>query len=727
MEGNDTRATANDLSANFIAIGNNQHFAEITGTLSASGDGDYFRFYASPGDVLTINQSSTTGLDSFIYLYDENGQELSSDDDSGGGRNSLLTYTVPEDGYAGAYYIRAGSFSDSGVGDYYLSVVVETQSSLNGTLEAGTYFVVVETDAAKSVPETDEGNNSAASGPVNYIQSTVPADLVVETVTAPADVRVGESISLSWTVKNQGGRTAQGPWTDTVYLSLDGTLDGEDIVLKTVVRPTGSLLPGESSYTVNETVQIPAGLALGSYTIIVKADTGGAVIEGDDENNTNTSALLVQATDLVVSAGSVTPTTTALGNTIHYSFTVKNEGNVTIENGWYDAIYLSSDPVFDSSDSELYIRYSSDDLPFGSGASFTVEGNITLEHQLAAGAQYILFVTDRYNYVSETGAAREGNNTYSVPLTIDAPDLVVSGSTSPATAILNQNVEVSFTVRNDGDVAAAAGRYNSVFISTDAIFDPSDTRLRDSYSSATLAPDGTQTFTENVTIPDVGTGLRYLVFVADSYNYQGETDNTNNVRIVPISLNAPDLVLFDPVAPLEATVNGPIELSWSVRNDGGFAAPAGWHDYVYLSSDQTLGGDDSILFSPYTGSSPLAPGASYEQSVTGTVPQRTAGQYYLIFAADGSESQGETNEGNNQVVVPIILEAPDLVVSGATGPSFAILRETISLTYTVKNQGQVAAPASWYDHVYLSTTPTGTDYYLGQDYAGSHAPLAARP
>ena len=76
----------------------------------------------------------------------------------------------------------------------------------------------------------------------------VRADLVVTTVGAPATGTGGQSLSLSYLVTNQGtGATLTGVWKDRVYLSLDDTFNGGDILLAercvkagaVVIGPTG--------------------------------------------------------------------------------------------------------------------------------------------------------------------------------------------------------------------------------------------------------------------------------------------------------------------------------------------------------------------------------------------------------------------------------------------------------------------------------------------------------
>jgi hypothetical protein len=73
-----------------------------------------------PGQTLTVRMESTA-FDAFLGLYNLDGAQVKSDDDSGGGSTALLTYT-----YTGttitAFYINAGTFGAGATGTYTLTV-----------------------------------------------------------------------------------------------------------------------------------------------------------------------------------------------------------------------------------------------------------------------------------------------------------------------------------------------------------------------------------------------------------------------------------------------------------------------------------------------------------------------------------------------------------------------------------------------------------------------------
>ncbi len=123
------------------------------------------------------------------------------------------------------------------------------------TLE-GNYDIVLVTDANNEVFEAEgENNNQSEVVPITVTRQL--ADLQVTEVGIGVEtIRVGESLTITWTVENFGeGETNSNFWYDSVYLSLDNSLgDSNDIFLGRV-RRTNSLSSG-SQYEATGTITI---------------------------------------------------------------------------------------------------------------------------------------------------------------------------------------------------------------------------------------------------------------------------------------------------------------------------------------------------------------------------------------------------------------------------------------------------------------------------------------
>jgi hypothetical protein len=96
---------------------------QLTGASPVNADGRRYAmwtFMGSAGQYVQIDMQSSD-IDCYLILQDQNGSQLSVNDDGGGGLNSRIAYTLP---YSGVFRIMAMSFRTSGVmfGTYNLSL-----------------------------------------------------------------------------------------------------------------------------------------------------------------------------------------------------------------------------------------------------------------------------------------------------------------------------------------------------------------------------------------------------------------------------------------------------------------------------------------------------------------------------------------------------------------------------------------------------------------------------
>ena len=210
---------------------------------------------------------------------------------------------------------------------------------LSAALSAGTYYLVVKTDAGGVINEsnlTTEINSAAIA-----LSMPPPPDLSVSSVASLlTTAQPGQSETVSWTVQNGGGSPASGTWTDNVYLSPDGLL--ADATLLGSVSHSGGLT-SSAFYTGTLTVTLSSTLADGSYQVIVVADAGDAVATDPNRANnqqTRPKPLGFGHVDLVP-AIIAAPATATSGDTLTVSWTTMNSGTAAALNNWVDRVYLS--------------------------------------------------------------------------------------------------------------------------------------------------------------------------------------------------------------------------------------------------------------------------------------------------------------------------------------------------------------------------------------------------
>ncbi len=110
-------------------------------------------------------------------------------------------------------------------------------------------------------------------------------DLVPTSVSAPTALTAAHpnpSLSISWTVANQGTGPASGSWTDRVWFSTNGVLDANSIALGDF--PITTTLAAGQNYSQTESVTLPFS-ASGHYTLFVQANVTKSLFEVNYANS----------------------------------------------------------------------------------------------------------------------------------------------------------------------------------------------------------------------------------------------------------------------------------------------------------------------------------------------------------------------------------------------------------------------------------------------------------
>src|SRR5581483_11291339 len=141
-----------------------------------------------------------------------------------------------------------------------------------------------------------------------------------------------------------------------------------------------------------------------------------------------------------------------------------------------------------------------------------------------------------------------------------------------------------------------------------------------------------------LTVPEYyGAGSYYLLFLTDPLGQVGEKTKANNFLAMPVTVQAPDLVVSSADAPASVIANETDQVSWTVTNNGAVPAAADWVDRVYLSADDTLdGGDTLVINQPISSQTPLAAGDSYTANASFIVPAAAATAHYLLFVVNAA-------------------------------------------------------------------------------------------
>jgi subtilase family serine protease len=537
-----------------------------------------------------------------------------------------------------------------------------------------------------------------SSGTVLVTSDDPPPDLVVTSLTVPANASAGATIDVADVTSNQGGGPA-GPSVTRFYLSANSALDPGDPELG--ARAIPALAPGTPSAG-SIALTIPPGTAAGTYQVLARADADGALVEEQEANNILARPIQIVRPDLVVSPLSA-PATTGAGLPITVSDTTRNQGAGAAGSS-STTFHLSTDSKLDAGDALLGSRAVPALAPNQSSSGATI---LTIPAGTAPGTHWLIARADATGAVAETS---ETNNTTVRSLQV-GPDLTVTSLTAPPAAEAGATIALGDTTANGGAGSAAAS-VTAFYLSTNTTLDAGDIVLG-SRSVPALGPGQSSAGTVTVTLPaNLGAGTYYVIARADNAAAVAETQEGNNTRATAVQVGA-DLVISAFTVPATAGAGQSITVSDSTKNQGGGSAGASTTTF-YLSTNTVLDAGDVPLGSRSVPG--LVAGGTSSASTILTIPAGTAaGSYRLIARADAGDEVTETQDANNTSSRAIQIGA-DLLVSLSV-PATAMAGTEIAVTDTTRNPGGGGAGA------------TTTAFYLSGDtsLSADDAALGSRP
>ncbi|MGP0104360.1 CARDB domain-containing protein, partial [Rhodoblastus sp.] len=713
-----------DLSGPFYIV--------VVSDQSAVGGSSQFTVDLSPSALLQVTQveappGTFSGQPVTLSWTVANNGPASTDVSSWSDSVYLST-----DGSFDSSSILLGSVGHSGVlgsgSSYTQSATVTTPVGLSGNF---TFFVVA------------DANNQVDQGPVHGVDKgstsidiilTPPPQLDVNLTGAPTAGQAGQQVTVSYDVANTGSSTTPNTsWTDNIYLSSDGAVDSGSILLASLGH-YGALAVGQS-YAVSTTVTLPRGIS-GPYYLVVETDAGNQVFQinrSDDVAASSPVAISNPVPELEVS-NVTAPTLLESGHQAAISWVVTNQGvgGTPVASGWTDNIVLSASGVPGASDN-IVLASVEDPNGLAPGASYTQSAVVNLPITLAGGAYSLFVVADANSGVTEANPTASVSTATPVNVVQSLAELDVTAISAPGAATAGNQVSVGWTVDNVGVAATNASYwFDDVYLSATPGLSGGAEEIGSFEHANPLAAGASYSDSETVQLPqNLATGTYYLVVQADAGGQIVEATGASVTDVSgPISVTAAsassggstsgggatspsnaDLTATSVATPAQTLSGQDFTVSWTVANNSG-VAQGGGDDLVYLSLDQVI--DPSDYYLGAVSQSALAAGASETFTETFAVPAGVSGNYYVLVAPD-EESTSYANVGvsNLMQVAPPPHGAgaslPSLVTTDVEAPTTTVSPgSSLSITYTVQDQGSGDAEGDWTDAVYLSTTPEWT-------------------
>ena len=260
------------------------------GTITA-GDRDYFRIDVGQAGSLRLQTSGAT--DTWGTLYGSDGSKITENDDSGPGRNFLISQGSMD---VGTYYLEVRGWSlRRTTGGYSLSVSGDARSTGTQLPAASAPSVTI-----NAIPAGDEGTDAqlgaaltggSYDGAPDHAWSVSGgtldnANLAAPTWTRPAvSADASHTVSLTVTVGGTGTNASNGS-SDTASTSRNTQVRDVPVQLPPATAPSVSInaiLAGNE----NATVQLGAALSGGAYDGAAEYDWS---VDGGTLDNANAAA-----------------------------------------------------------------------------------------------------------------------------------------------------------------------------------------------------------------------------------------------------------------------------------------------------------------------------------------------------------------------------------------------------------------------------------------------------
>jgi len=300
----------NNLTTGSVAIG-----GATTGALETTGDRDWFAVNLSAGTSYRFDLRGGTLTDPYLYLRNSAGLLLASDDDSGIGFDSLLTYTATA---SGTYYLEARAGSLASIGTYTLLAGTTTASIDDYTASTSTTGIVAVGGSATGRIEAGDDSDwfrvTLTAGTTYRIdlRGTTLADpylylrnIAGVIVGVDDDTGLGLDAQLFYTAGTTGtyyidaqSATLTGAGTYTVSVASVATVDdyGANTITAGSVAVGGTAsgninVAGDSDWfritlTAKATYQFDLrGVTLGDAYLTLRNSTGGLLASDDDSGD----------------------------------------------------------------------------------------------------------------------------------------------------------------------------------------------------------------------------------------------------------------------------------------------------------------------------------------------------------------------------------------------------------------------------------------------------------
>ncbi len=535
-------------------------------------------------------------------------------------------------------------------------------------------YVVQQADVdAGSVKNSATATGNPPTGdPVASDPSTVtitadqdPAIGIVKTADK-TDLVVGETVTYTFTVTNTGTVTLSDVAVAEGAFSGAGRLSALDCPADRTLAP-GAQLVCTATYTVQQ-ADVDAGSVTNDATATGNPPTGDPVTSEPSE-----VTITADQTPGIALVKTADKTTLVVGETVTYTFTVTNTGNVTLSDA------AVSEGAF-SGAGQLSAVDCPADRTLAPGAQLVCTATYTVQQaDVDAGS-----VT---NDATATGNPPQGDPITSPPseVTITAdqtPGIVLVKTADKTNLVAGETVTYTFTVTNTGNVTLSG-----VAVAEGAFSGAGQLSALDCPVDRTIAPGADLVCTATYTVQqaDVDAGSVTNDATATGNPPQGEPITSPPSEVTITGTQSPGITIVKSADKDELVLGETVTYSFVVTNTGNVTLT----DVAVDEGAFTGAGALSAIECPADRT--LAPGAQLICTATYTVQQADvdAGTVANDATATGTPPNGEPITSEPSGTTTPSVPNPAIAFVKSADKTDLVVGETVTYTFTATNTGNV--------------------------------------
>lgn len=541
----------------------------------------------------------------------------------------------------------------------------------------GVQYIFLRTNTERDILETDYSNNQSAISKTwfQYYQEK-PAvirgtNIGTANIQTPSNARPGESITISYSLTNDGNKKVDSEISQEVYVSNKPDFDGTAVACKITSQQGSSVnLGAEDATKITLSVEIPDNIVGGSKYMHLVLDRQNTLQEAYTKDNFTRWPFEITGNLPQIEVSKLNLPDSIMSSTdVNVSWTVTNTGEWNA--GTFKVgVYRSSGGEWNRNDE----RIASISIPqLAKGASLNQSTKINIPDKYNGKWNIIV----KADWEERLVQLDKDNDFASKPVMVQlspVPDLCVTSLTADETAWSGQKITLKSTFANKGAHKTRQTRWaEDYYLAQSNILNTrTATKIGSRVHNGALEAGAEYKSSISVTIPPNLEG-NYMIFaVIDGGDAIYESDENNNHRSIPIFINgknvcATDLTISNIAAPSHINAGEEFGLSYKITNQGEFQAKGMCREVIYLSSDNLLDADD-VMVGTVSGDIDVMPGGTLTRTATGRITNMPEGDYYLIIKTNSTRAIAETDDDNNTAVLAskVKIVFPSISLNGST-------------------------------------------------------------